>query len=51
MLLLAEGTCVCRSRLGNIATLGHFDALAFVKLIAPPNRPLANNNSNNNALA
>ena len=31
ILLLAEGTSASPSGLGNIATLYHFDALAFVK--------------------
>ena len=31
ILLLAEGTSASPSGLGNIATLDHFDALAFVK--------------------
>ena len=36
---MAEGTYACASGLGNIATLDHFDALAFVKLCPLNPRP------------
>ena len=41
---MAEGTWACASGLGNIATLDHFDALAFVKYRAPKvgGRPTTN---------
>ena len=39
ILLLAEVTGGCASRLGNMLTLAHFDALAFVKYRGPKNGP------------
>ena len=35
MLLLAEGTYACASRLGEVVTFAHFGALASVKSLGP----------------